>query len=987
MRQTDTNKLKLSAGMLMRVFLCLMLLGVAQQTQAAYFDITAKVRDKVTGFNITDGKYRVLSLPDSTEVRSGATSRRWINGTANSYNETIEPILKSGGFEEGKEYILEITHDNYEPYSVKFDGSKLGKRSDELDLGVIELVKAKVLSDVTVTATKVKFYNKGDTLIYNADAFQLAEGSMLDALIEQLPGVELKPGGEIFVNGRKVESLLLNSKDFFKGNNNILLENLGAYTVKNIAVYDGHENEQDKIMGKDYGKKILTMDVRLKKEYQAGFLMNMEAGYGIKDKFVGRLFGLYYNNVARVGFFGNANNISNTWNPMREGTSEMPSATANKITTYSAGVDYNVDPVNTKFNFKGNADFRYTITDGNSSTYITNLLPNGTPSSYGYQFNRNKIKQMYVFTEHCVQQSADKWNWQITPKFRYTKNTIDSHLISATFGREWDNIDQSFLESLYSNNNNSVLSSILNRNIQDKDQNSNTQWYNIWSNGKRKLGSSDAIGYLAAYTYERSKSVLDELYVLNLEDNAVPVINDRRHYDNTPNFNWRAKGLLEYSTSLFRGFHLDVNYTYQRYFSKAVSDLYVAQDYATNIAGNDLSHFAPSALSSGYGTLDVDNSYDSRYTEETHDVKFKINWSISNVAIWAELPLSIRRQWLHYMRGPVDAHLSRNKVFFGDANGSINWWFGKSKPVSVYIGYTRKVISPDMVNMVDFTNSLDALNIRMGNPNLKDSRSDNLRIYVNQTLNQKLSMRHGYGFEGTIYANSLAYGYTYDPQTAVRIGRMYNIMGNSEFGGYQTFSTAIPKFEKLYFNQITRFEYVRSADLFSTDNAPLTKNIVNNYGLTEKISLKFTESKFYIQANADITWNRYISHQLDFVPFNALNMRYAISGNVDLPANFSINTNFNVYMRRGYNEPSLNTTNYVWNARITYKALKGQLLFMLDGFDMLHNLSNVTSTVNAQARVETYNSVVPRYFMFHVQWKFNKLPKGKKKDDYKPVVF
>ena len=35
---------------------------------------------------------------------------------------------------------------------------------------------------------------KGDTLVYDANAFQLAEGSMLDELIRQLPGVRLESG-------------------------------------------------------------------------------------------------------------------------------------------------------------------------------------------------------------------------------------------------------------------------------------------------------------------------------------------------------------------------------------------------------------------------------------------------------------------------------------------------------------------------------------------------------------------------------------------------------------------------------------------------------------------------------------------------------------------------------------------------------------------------------------------------------------------------
>ncbi len=59
--------------------------------------------------------------------------------------------------------------------------------------------------------------------------------------------------------------------------------------------------------------------------------------------------------------------------------------------------------------------------------------------------------------------------------------------------------------------------------------------------------------------------------------------------------------------------------------------------------------------------------------------------------------------------------------------------------------------------------------------------------------------------------------------------------------------------------------------------------------------------------------------------------------------------------------------------------LKGSLVAMLDGFDMLHNLSNVTYSVNAQARTETYVNVLPRYFMLHIQYRFNRQPKKRNK--------
>lgn len=109
----------------------------------------------------------------------------------------------------------------------------------------------------------------------------------------------------------------------------------------------------------------------------------------------------------------------------------------------------------------------------------------------------------------------------------------------------------------------------------------------------------------------------------------------------------------------------------------------------------------------------------------------------------------------------------------------------------------------------------------------------------------------------------------------------------------------------------------------------------------------------------------------------AKDFRYGIRGDFSLPLGFGLSTDLTVYTRRGYSDLSLNKTNFVWNARATYTILNGQLTFMVDGFDILHNLNNVFYSVNAQARTETYTNVLPRYVMFHVQLKFHKAPKKK----------
>ena len=84
------------------------------------------------------------------------------------------------------------------------------------------------------------------------------------------------------------------------------------------------------------------------------------------------------------------------------------------------------------------------------------------------------------------------------------------------------------------------------------------------------------------------------------------------------------------------------------------------------------------------------------------------------------------------------------------------------------------------------------------------------------------------------------------------------------------------------------------------------------------------------------------------------------------------------YGRRGYEDHNMNTNELIWNARLSQQAMHGNLIFVLDGFDILSNLSNVQRTINAQGRVETYYNVLPRYLLFHVIYRLNKQPKKHK---------
>ena len=61
--------------------------------------------------------------------------------------------------------------------------------------------------------------------------------------------------------------------------------------------------------------------------------------------------------------------------------------------------------------------------------------------------------------------------------------------------------------------------------------------------------------------------------------------------------------------------------------------------------------------------------------------------------------------------------------------------------------------------------------------------------------------------------------------------------------------------------------------------------------------------------------------------------------------------------------------------------MKDNIIFSLEGFDILRNLSSVSRSLNAQGRVETFSNVIPSYYMLHLTYRLNIKPKKRPGDE------
>lgn len=351
------------------------------------FLLTGFVQDNLTREKLYGTKVEMLSYNDSLlftyVVQPGVSFGEESGGWG-------VPLPMEGQKYAATGYILRFSKKGYDTKEIVYTVPRLHKRQPVLTLPAVNLhrtPKERTLGEATVTATKVKFYSKGDTLVFNADAFQLQEGSMLDALIRQLPGVELKSDGRILVNGKQVESLLLNGEDFFKGNNQIMLDNLPTYMVKDVQVYK-KEGALSEMLGQNAGDKQMVMDIKLKKQYSIGWIGNVEAGGGTAERFLAKLFGMRFTTHSRLSFYGSLNNVNEFRRP-GENTDWTPEMVGDGLTTVRfGGVDYLINDRQKRFKIEGSTVVRHNDDTYDNRTSSVNFLSGG--DTYGLSSARRR---------------------------------------------------------------------------------------------------------------------------------------------------------------------------------------------------------------------------------------------------------------------------------------------------------------------------------------------------------------------------------------------------------------------------------------------------------------------------------------------------------------------------------------------------------------------------------------------------------------------
>ncbi len=197
-------------------------------------------------------------------------------------------------------------------YGVVRKALTLPPESAVLHLGKILLTPSRVaLSAILLTAEAPPVVVRKDTIEFNASSFKTLPDALVEDLLRKLPGVSVDRNGAIVVNGRSVNKIFVDGKNFFGGDIRIASRNLPANVIDKVQVANDKEAlVRDPNMADADIPQVINL--KLKAGVKKGAFGKVYAGAGATSKYEGGGIVNLFRDTTQISVIGYANNINRT---------------------------------------------------------------------------------------------------------------------------------------------------------------------------------------------------------------------------------------------------------------------------------------------------------------------------------------------------------------------------------------------------------------------------------------------------------------------------------------------------------------------------------------------------------------------------------------------------------------------------------------------------------------------------------------------------
>ena len=885
---------------------------------------------------------------------------------------------------------------------------------------------ALVLDEAVVTANVPKMVVKEDTLVFNAAAFRVPEGSVIESLVEALPGAKIDDNGGITVNGKTVKRFKMDGRDFMTGNNSAVMKNLPSDVIEQVKAYE-EASDLSRQTGIDDGNDDFVLEFVTKKSARKGLQMNPDLGYGTDHRYGVRLTAMKPFGDMRYTFMGNANNVNDRNFSGRggrgrgNGSGQRHSKSAALDVSYENGKNLRVSGRVTwnhnntdNWNRTGSESFVNTRGGAFSSSISQNYSrANSWTGNMNLQWTIDSATTLSFrpdvnFSTNDGRGFSNSASFNVSPFERYADPLLKSNLEAmddegiVVNGRENKSMSYGSSKNLSSqlqlvrrmgrNGRNMALSgNISYRDGHNKNANLSKvtlyqvadQWGNdsTYQTNRYTTSPNDNFNYSLGLTYT------EPLYVFHRKE-VKPDDDDERPMSMQGNRGRRG-------TRGIQGIFLQLSYRYSYSHQKSDPSTYDFPNYTDDEFDIVLREYRDWTRLFGF----LDNPYEdylsrslSRYSERTEhghnaDVQLRFVREKYNMNIGFSAQPQRSHFVQQYLGVPVDT--VRKVTNFSP---TLNLRYRFNQQTNLQVRFRGSSSQPSITQLLDIYDDTNPLSISMGNPGLKPSFSSNLNVnfqmqrrptFVTDSMGISIprAQRHwsfsaNGGFQTT--RNSIGNVVTYNESTGGRISRPENINGNWSANGGVTLNVALDTLNRWDVSGSVNGSYNHHVGYVNLNRTAIPdRNVTHTYNVTPSASLSYRNRWLNVSLNSNVTYARTENRLQASNNLTTWNFSYGANTRITFPWGTNLSTDFHVFSKRGYSERTLNTDELIWNAQLSHSFLKGKkLTVMLQWYDILNEQSNFSRTVNANGWTDRTVNALTSYAMVHVSYRLNLFGSG-----------
>jgi len=247
-------------------------------------------------------KGKVLDTLQSPLESASVVAINKVTNALDAYTMTDDLGLFSLNLKQNTKYKIQVSY-----FGLQTINDSLSTKTNSMKRDYT--LRADIELDEVVV--KIPVLIRGDTLIYDADSYKNGTERKLEDIIAKLPGVDINDTGQIEVEGKVVNKLMVNGKDFFDGDTKIATKNIPSSTVDKIQVLKNF-GEVGQLKGVRNNQNNVAINIKLKEGKESFWFGNITSGGGNSPTenrylFQPKLF--YYSPKYTINFIGDLNNI------------------------------------------------------------------------------------------------------------------------------------------------------------------------------------------------------------------------------------------------------------------------------------------------------------------------------------------------------------------------------------------------------------------------------------------------------------------------------------------------------------------------------------------------------------------------------------------------------------------------------------------------------------------------------------------------------